>query len=172
VRTFMIRYWWISAAVAAAVIILAVAVLWPSRPSVALSDPPTAQRSFASWRACLVTGPDGLADSAVGPAWSGLQDASAKTSVQVTYLAATNDATAGGAATYVASLAGANCGIVVAVGAAQTAGVALVAAKFPQQRFVDVGSGTSATNVRVLSGLSSAQVRAAVATEVEQAYEG
>ena len=166
----MIRYWWIAAAVAVAAIIVAVAVLWPSRPPAVSADPPTAQRSFANWRACLVTGPGGLADSAVGPAWSGLKDASAKTGVQVTYLAATDDSTAGSAASYVASLAGANCGIVLAVGAPQTAGVALVATEFPKQRFIDIGSGTKASNITVLSEMSSAQVRATVAADVESAY--
>jgi basic membrane lipoprotein Med (substrate-binding protein (PBP1-ABC) superfamily) len=162
------RFWWVGAVAVALAIVLA-ASLWP-RPTSVRALPPTRERVYANWRACLVTGPQGLADPAVAPAWAGMQDASAQTTVQLTYLAADGDGSAGAAEPYVATLASGNCGILLAVGSAQTQAVASLAPRFPKIRFVDVGTGTVAGNVAVIPSGSSTSVSAAVATAVENAY--
>jgi hypothetical protein len=161
------RYRWAVAGSVVLAVVLAV-VLWPSSSRRTL--PPTRERVFVDWRACLATGPQGLADPAVAPVWAGMQDASGETDVQVTYLAAQGDGTPGSAEPFVASLADGNCGILFAVGPAQTEAVASLAPRFPKVRFVDVGGASAAGNFTLIPEGSAAAVRAAVADAVESAY--
>jgi basic membrane lipoprotein Med (substrate-binding protein (PBP1-ABC) superfamily) len=162
------RKWWLVAAVVALAIVLA-ALLWPrSTPGRVL--PPTRQRAYSAWRACLVTGSEGLADPVVAPVWAGMQTASARTTAQVTFLAAAGDGSVGAAEPYVASLATGHCGLIVAVGSAQIQAVASLAPRFAAVRFAEVGSGQTAANVAVIPAGSDQSESAAVAAAVENAY--
>lgn len=159
---------WIVAAVLGVVVIVAglTVALWP-KPARAL--PATRARVYAARRVCLLTGSQGLADSTTAQVWAGLEDASAKTKVQVSYLSVQGPDTAADAAPYLASLAGGRCDLVLAVGSAPVGAVALDAPKFPRTAFLVVGGGVARANVSVLNPPPSASpsvVRAEVIAAV------
>lgn len=163
------RLWWVGAAVcAAAGVILAVA-LWPGS-SGGRNLPPTRARVYAAWRACLVTGTSGLSDPQAASVWAGMEQASAKTSAKVSYLAVAGEDSAGNAQTFVATAAGEHCDLVIAVGGPQVQGVASVATRFPQTRFAVVGQLSAGSNVSQISANPSDGLAAATAATVETSF--
>lgn len=161
------RGWTVAAVLLAAAVLAGLTVaLWP-KPARVL--PPTRGRVYSARRMCLLTGPEGLADPATAQVWGGLQDASLKSKVQVSYLSVAGPDTAANAAPYLASLAGGRCDLVLAVGSAPVGAVALDAPRFPQVKFLVVGGGAARSNVSVLTPpqpASPSATRAAVAAAV------
>jgi len=152
------------AVVCAAVVL----VVWSqSGGSAGRRIPPTRARVYSQHQACLLTPARGLADAAAAPVWAGMQDASAKTKVQVSYLAVAGEQSAANAGPYLATLAGEHCDVVLAVGAAPTGAVALEGSRFPHTRFLVIGTGVAKSNVSVVAGGSAAETRAAVESAVE-----
>jgi ABC-type molybdate transport system substrate-binding protein len=146
-------------------------LLWPSGSGAATGLPPTRARVYAAWRACLVTGPAGIGDAQAASVWAGMEQASAKTSAKVSYLAAVGDGSAGEASTYVATAAGEQCDLVIAVGAPEVQGVAMVAREFPGTRFAVVGGGGVGGNVTQISVSASGSLTASVESAVQDAFE-
>ena len=70
--------------------------------------------------------------------------------VRVQYLPVNGPQTAANARSYVASLAGGKCGVVIAVGTAQVDAVTATAPTFPADRFVTIGGGSPSANVSVV----------------------
>ncbi len=148
------RFWWaVAAACVGAGLILAV-VLWPGS-SGGRNLPPTRARAYAAW----------------GSVWAGMEQASAKTSAKVSYLAVAGEDTAGNAQTYLATAAGEQCDLVIAVGGPQLQGVASVASRFPRTRFAVVGHVSAGSNVSQISVSSSDGLAAATAAAVETFYD-
>jgi basic membrane lipoprotein Med (substrate-binding protein (PBP1-ABC) superfamily) len=163
------RRWVIAAvAVAGAVVVAAVAVeVWPQDgPKL----PPTRARAYKDFDACLLTGADGIkAGSAAVPVWKGLQDASQKTGIRVTYLEVTGEQSEGNALPFLNSLVQQQCDVVLAVGAPQVAAVEGVAKKYPKVRFVVVDGKAVAGNVT--DAASGDGLAEAVAGAAEGAFE-
>jgi basic membrane lipoprotein Med (substrate-binding protein (PBP1-ABC) superfamily) len=126
--------------------------LWPA------AGPGPRARQYLASTACLLTDGQGVAGAQAARVWAAMQDVSAATRVKVQYLAAIGATTAADAAPYVASLAQRHCAVVVAVGGPQVGAVALVAAKYPDTRFVTVGGTTPARNVQVVAPEPAARV--------------
>jgi basic membrane lipoprotein Med (substrate-binding protein (PBP1-ABC) superfamily) len=147
---------------AAAVVIAAAGLLvWVSLSG---GSAPRA-RQYLSFTACLLTGPGGLADAPVKPAWAGMRDASLATHAQVEYLPVLDGSTESAALPYLASLVQRHCRVVVAVGQAQVAAVDARSAKYPAVRFVVVGGHASGQNVTVADG-TAATVRSSVSSVI------
>ena len=166
-RVWAVKWRWPLGAGALVVVgaILAV-VLWPS-PAPAPYRPPVRARVYNSFTICLLTGPQGIAGAAAAPVWAGVEKASNATDDQAQFLAATGSPeTVGSVTPYVNTLIQQRCGLVVAVGATEVAAVESVAAANPSVRFMIVGSGSAAPNIRVVGDSSvdsvSADVQAAV----------
>jgi basic membrane lipoprotein Med (substrate-binding protein (PBP1-ABC) superfamily) len=117
--------------------------------------------------ACLLTGPQGLADPAAAQSWAGLQQASQATTARVSYLAATGPGTEAAAEPFAGSLLVSGCKVVVAAGAPERAAVLAEASRFAAVRFVVAGPAAgSPSNVTVLA-FTPAGLQAAVASAVE-----
>jgi alcohol dehydrogenase class IV len=167
------RLWWVAAAVCVGAGVILAVVLWPSS-SGGRNLPPTRARVYAAWRACLVTGTAGLSDPQAGSVWAGMEQASAKTSAKVSYLAVAGEDSAGNAQTYLATAAGEQCDLVIAVGGPQVQGVASVAVRFPRTRFAvvgQVGQVSAGSNVSQISANTSDGLLAATAATVETSYD-
>ena len=148
-----------------------VAVLWPSPRGV--YDPPARARAYIAFSACLVTGPDGLADASARAVWSGMQAASSVTRAKVTYLSAVGAPESVGSVTpFVNSLVAQHCGLVLAVGDVEVQAVQSVAASNAGTDFVLVGGGSGAGNVAVIAAVDGSSVSARVASVVEAAVGG
>jgi hypothetical protein len=152
--------WGVAATLAA---VLAVLVMWPS------PRPAPRARPYLAFTACLLTDGQGLAGSAAGPVWAGMQDASLATRAKVQYLPTVGVADVAGVLPYLASLAQRHCDLIVAVGAAQVAAVDAAAEKYPDTRFVTVGGARPGPNVTVVDGSSAPQVRKRISSLVRAA---
>ncbi|WFE21098.1 hypothetical protein O7621_25100 [Solwaraspora sp. WMMD937] len=138
------------------VAVLLTVVLWPDDP-----EEPRA-REYRDVTACLLTGSAGVTDPAAAPVWAGMQDASLQTRARVQFLEVNGPQTADNAAGYLASLAGSQCQLVLAVGEAPTAATAGDATRYPQVDFVLVAEGQpagDAGNVTVVSDADPAAVQ-------------
>jgi basic membrane lipoprotein Med (substrate-binding protein (PBP1-ABC) superfamily) len=164
------RFWWAIVAVCLGAGVILAAVLWPSS-SGGRDLPPTRARVYAAWRACMVTGASGLSDPQAASVWAGMEQASAKTSAKVSYLTVAGQDTAGNARTYVATAAGEQCSLVIAVGGSQTQAVVAVARQFPRTRFAAVGQVGGGSNVSQITASSPGGLAAATAATVETAYQ-
>ena len=166
------RWWWVGGT--ALVLCLAgvlVAVLWPSSRSV--YDPPARARQYLAFSACLLTGPEGLADAPARAVWSGMQAASSVTRAKVTYLSVVGSAeTVGSVTPFVNSLVQQHCGLVLAVGDVEVEAAQAVAASDVGTHFVLVGGGTGGGNVAVVAAGDADGVSARVARVVEAAVDG
>lgn len=164
------HFWWAVVAAFVGVGVILAVVLWPSS-SGGRNLPPTRARVYAAWRACLVTGTSGLSDPQAASVWAGMEQASAKTSAKVSYLAVAGGDTAGNAQTYIATAAGEQCDLVIAVGGPQLQAVVPVASQFPQTRFAVVGQLSAGSNVSQITASPSGGLTAATAATVETAYD-
>lgn len=122
-------------------------------------------RVYKSVDACLLTGPDGVQGTAA-QAWAGMEDASRVTAARVSYLAVTDPATEGNAASFLGSLLVRGCRVIVAWGGPERAAVLAGANRFPKVRFVVAGNVAGHRNVTGLAFASSG-MNAAVAAAVE-----
>ena len=136
--------------------------------------PPARARVYESVDACLLTGPQGLADPVASQVWAGMQDASLKTHAEVSYLAVSGPATKANALPFLGSLLVEHCAVVVASGSAEQAAALADAAKFPAVRFVMAGAaddgpvgGSNVSAVSAGSAGSSGGLRGAVEAAVE-----
>ncbi|TML21546.1 MAG: BMP family ABC transporter substrate-binding protein [Actinobacteria bacterium] len=151
----MFRRWWIWGAAAAVVVAgLVTWLVWP-----APAQPPPRARVYLEYTACLLTDQHGVAGSPARSVWDGMEDASLATHAQVQYDAVMGEQSLGNALPYLSSMVDRRCGVVLAVGAAPTAAVGAVAAKYPGVRFVVVDGTATGGNVTGLRGLSGPQLR-------------
>lgn len=127
-------------------------------------------RQYLAFTACLLTGPDGVADSLAATAWRGLEQASLRTRAQVQYLPVMSGTTAGAAAPVLESLIVRHCGLVIAAGAAQVAAVEQAAQRYRSVRFAVLGRGAAGPNVAVVP--PGPGMRGAVAGLVSAAVSG
>jgi hypothetical protein len=142
--------------------------LWPSGPA----GPAPRARQYLGFTACLLTDGRGVAGTEAAPVWAGMQDASLATRAKVQYLAAVGALTAADVQPFVAGLVQRQCDLVLAVGATPVAAAVAEAGRNPAVRFVTVGGGRPAGNVRVVEAGSPAQVRDQVAAVVTAAVNG
>jgi basic membrane lipoprotein Med (substrate-binding protein (PBP1-ABC) superfamily) len=167
------RGWWWGGAVALVLGVAGVvtAALWPSPESV--YDPPARARQYIAFSACLLTGPEGLADAAAQAVWSGMQAASSATRAKVTYLAAVgSDESVGSVTPFVNSLVQRHCRLILTVGDVEVRAAQAVAASNGGTDFVLVGGGSAAANVAVLSAGDAKSVSTGIARLVEAAVGG
>ena len=93
----------------------------------------------------------------------GMQDASLKTLGQVRYLAITGAQDVPNGRSFVGTLVLGKCGVIIAAGQVPVQIVTAVAREHPNQRFMIIGGGTSASsNVTVISESDPDVLRAAV----------
>jgi hypothetical protein len=129
----------------------------------------TRVRSYTNYRACLLTGAQGIYGAAA-PAWAGMQSASLATHAQVSYLAVGGPGTKGNALAYVGTEVVQQCDLIIADGAAEQAAVLASSGRFKSTRFaivaVTAGPLAGATsNVTVIAG-NAAEVKSGVAALV------
>ena len=156
------RFWWLLVCVVLIVAIALTVLLWPRGREL----PPTRATVYLDFSACLLAGPQGLADPASAPAWAGMQDASNVTRVKVSYLAAAGPETIGNSSAYATSLLQRQCGVVVTVGQTRADTVLQYASQYPNVRFVLVDGKGSGDNVTTVA---AADARSGVAQAIEQA---
>jgi len=158
------RMWW-AAGAGGAVLVAGVVTL------ALLSDDdadklPVRAREYTDVRVCLLTDGQGVAGKAAVPVWAGMQDASAKTHAQVSWLKVTGEASAGRAQIFANTLLQQKCSAVIGVGEAQGQALRAVAPANPKVRFAVVGQGGSAGNLTVVE--ESSDVRGSVARFVTE----
>ena len=117
--------------------------------------------------ACLLTDEQGIASPQVAPVWASMQDASLKTLGQVRYLAISGAQDVPNGRSFVGTLVLGKCGVIVAAGQVPMQTVTAVAREHPNQRFMIVDGGTSASsNVTVISESDPDALSAAVTREI------
>ncbi|GAB2568579.1 hypothetical protein Aab01nite_44680 [Paractinoplanes abujensis] len=131
-----------AAATVAAVAGLTTWLLWPEPPR---------QFEFVDATACLLTDEAGVTGAEAQPVWKAMQESSLTHRTRVQYLSVLGPRTTKNARVHLTSLAGSQCGVIVAVGRVQTDAVAESAAAFPQVRFLSVGADAGAGNVATAS---------------------
>jgi len=158
-----------AAATSAVVVGLVVWLAWPSAPSI-----PGAERvrQYTNVRACMLTGPDGLANSVAAAAWAGLQGASSSSKAMVSYLPVPSPATKATAVPYVASLVQLQCTVIVAVGQAQVAAATSQVAKYGHVHFIVITQRPAGSGVIRVPSAPAAQVHQAVQAAVSAAVSG
>ncbi|WP_344083678.1 hypothetical protein [Luedemannella helvata] len=132
--------------------------LWP--------DPEPRQREYLDATACLLTDERGIAGEQARPVWAAMQDASVSSLVKVQFLEVMGPQTADNARTFVASLAGGKCGVVIAVGKPQIDAVTAAAKTYPNVRFVTVGGSATAANVTAVDDADAGALRAEITKQV------
>jgi hypothetical protein len=139
------RWEWLSlSGIAALSVLLAVAgwYAWePRKP-----EPPRA-REFRDYDVCLLTDSQGIAVEPARTAWRGLQTVLERTSVRVSYVPVNGEQTTATARQLLASAVQQRCGIILAIGDAQTAAVAAERDRYPQVKFVVLTGSESAGDV-------------------------
>jgi hypothetical protein len=148
-----------------AVMLIAGLAVWLS---LGRGAPPPRARQYQAYTACLLTGPDGLADPPASRVWAGLEDASAATRAKVQSLPVMSGDSEAAAQPYLAGLLQRHCNLIAAVGAPQVAAVAALASRYPSVRFLAVGGRAAGRNVTAL-GAADAGLRSAVDNVVKSA---
>lgn len=144
-------------------------LLWPNPPgAVRIQSPATRARAYSAYTACLLTGPKGLADPAAAPVWTGLREASAATSAQISYLTILGADTTANAEIYINTLALRGCSTILAAGAIPADGALKTAAAWPGHRIIAIEPADSAAkppaNLTVLDQATPAALTAQVKT--------
>ncbi|GAA1763864.1 hypothetical protein GCM10009681_38670 [Luedemannella helvata] len=142
-------------------VILAGVLTWALWP-----DPEPRQREYLDATACLLTDERGIAGEQARPVWAAMQDASVSSLVKVQFLEVMGPQTADNARTFVASLAGGKCGVVIAVGKPQIDAVTAAAKTYPNVRFVTVGGSATAANVTAVDDADAGALRAEITKQV------
>ncbi|MEY9838921.1 hypothetical protein [Streptacidiphilus sp. EB103A] len=145
-------------------LVLGFAAWWARSPSVAVS-PPRA-RQYTAQSVCLLTPPAGLADAAAAQAWAGLEDVSAKSHVQVRYLAVVGVDSPGADGPFLASLVSQGCQAVVVSGDAEIQAAEAEAARFPGTKFLLLGQSVARDNLLGISYPHADAARSATAAAV------
>jgi hypothetical protein len=118
IRALIRRYPWPSAAIGAVVFASLISLVLLQLQSPPPPYHPAARsRQYADYTACLLTDESGLSGPEAAAVWSGMQQASTKTTEQVSYLAVEGDQTLTNAETYFNTLAGRGCDVILAAGA-------------------------------------------------------
>lgn len=161
----------IAAATAIGIVVVGLVVwlAWPSAPSIPGAD---RVRQFTNVRACMLTGPDGVANSVAAAAWAGLQGASSSSRAMVSYLPVPGPATKATAVPYLASLVQRQCTVIVAVGQAQVAAATSQAAKYGHIHFIVITPGPAGSGVVRVPSAPAAHVHQAVQAAVSAAVNG
>ncbi|MBR7839639.1 hypothetical protein KDL01_40685 [Actinospica durhamensis] len=94
--------------------------------------PAARSRQYADYTACLLTDESGVSGPAAAAVWSGMQQASTKTTEQVSYLAVQGDQSLANAETYFNTLAGRGCDIILAAGPLPTQAATARSAAYPK----------------------------------------
>lgn len=131
--------------------------LWP--------DPPR-QREYLDTTACLLTDATGVTAQPAEQVWSAMLKTSATSRVMVQNLQVSGPQTTENAGTHLASLVSGRCNVIIAVGKVQIDAVTAHAGAYPQVRFLTVGGGSPAGNVRVLDSSADA-LRSEIADQLE-----
>ncbi|WP_412744174.1 hypothetical protein [Krasilnikovia sp. MM14-A1004] len=118
--------------------------LWPD------GRPDPRARVYTEATACLLTPAGGTADKQAAPVWAGMQQASLDTRGKVQFLEVDGPQTGDNAATYLGTLIGSKCDVVLTVGRAANAALDASAASHPNVHFVLVGSGKAQANVSII----------------------
>lgn len=155
---------WLFVGAVVAIVVAVVVVVWPGRPGPYV--PPVRARVYSSRQACLLTDSEGISSAAAAPVWSGMQSASAQNSEMVMYVAVAGPPTNQNVQSYVSTLATRQCDVIVVVGAPEVQAVASLAADFPGQRFIVVGSVARETNVSVVTPGAASSVETAVRSDL------
>ena len=135
-RGWLRRFWWLAGAGLAALAV-AVWLVWPS--SGGRAEPVERARGFVDFTVCVLTDARGVAGSDAAPVWQGVLTAQKSTNAKTQYLATLGDGSVGAAVISLNTLAARGCGLIVAVGASQSAAVWKQAEVFPLRHFVVVG---------------------------------
>ena len=129
--------------------------------------PQARARAYENVNACLLTGARGLADPQTAQVWAGMQQASAATTAQASYVAVTGPATPAEATPFVGTLLVRGCKVIVASGAPERAAALAEAGQFSSVQFVVTGpAAKTPANVTALAFTPSG-LQAAVASAVE-----
>lgn len=142
--------WW-TAGAAVAVAGVALVAWLQSSPDREL--PPSRATEYKDFQACLLTGPQGLANPLVTPLWDGMHDASKTTRAKVSYLATDNS----DPAPFITTLLQRKCDVVITIEAAHNVAAAQLAPKHTDVRFAQVGGSSTAANVVALPADSAGQ---------------
>jgi hypothetical protein len=158
------RPWLIGGGVA--VLLLAAVLTWVWWPD---PGPDPRARVYTDATACLLTPADGVTGKQAAPVWAGMQQASLATRGKVQYLEVDGPQTGRQAATYLATLTGSKCDLILTVGAAPNAALTEGAASYPNVHFVLIGKGTPQTNVTVVDDSVASRVTESVRAAVHDA---
>lgn len=138
----------------------------------AVYSPPVRARVYTSFTACLLTGPDGVADGKAAPVWAGMQAASASTHAMASYLALQGAQTTANAEAYIDALSMRGCSLILTSGALPGEGAVARAAALPNSRFITVGAPAGkAANITAVTATIPAVVTRTVANLVAAASE-
>lgn len=172
-QSWLRRRWvWLVAGCTALACLSLTWALWPASGRSQRYTPDPRSRRFSSFTVCVLTGSDGLAGVQAAQVWAGVEDGSHATSAQASYLPVPAPDGESTAEVYVNTLVSRSCSLVVATGASQVAAVRSRAAAYAAQRFVVVGSGSSAGNITVVRAGTADAVRSGVSDAVARAVEG
>lgn len=158
------RIRWAGAAGLALALVLGSAAWWVRSPPAAVALPRA--RQYTAQSVCLLTPPAGLADAAAAQAWAGLEDVSAKSHVQVRYLAVVGVDSPGADGPFLASLVSQGCQAVVVSGGAEIQAAEAEAARFPRTKFLLLGQSVARDNLLGISYLRVDAARSATAAAV------
>ncbi|WP_433346314.1 hypothetical protein [Micromonospora sp. CA-111912] len=148
---------------------LAVGLTWALFPRDRAAPEPR-ERRYETFSACLLTDDKGLAGEHAKAAWSGMQAVSVAHSIKVQYLAVEGPQTPANALAYFNTLALEGCGVVVAVGGAPVAAVGQGRWRFPNPRYVAVGSEGGVEGVRRVPAATGDGIRSGVEAAVGEAW--
>lgn len=156
------RRWWFGGGAAAVLLVvgLLVWVWWPE------SGPDPRSRVYTEATACLLTPAAGVADKQAAPVWAGMQRASLATRGKVQFLEVDGPQTGENAKTFLATLVGGKCDLIITAGTAPNAALVASSAAYPKAHFVLVGKGSPQGNVSVVDVLGADQVSAQVEQKV------
>jgi basic membrane lipoprotein Med (substrate-binding protein (PBP1-ABC) superfamily) len=135
-------------------------IAWPSSQGAAAPVPRA--RVYSAYSACLLTDDAGISSISARPVWTGMEAASAATSMTVSYLQATGATNVTDVQSYLNTLLVRSCNVLVAVGGQETAAVAATAGSYPSVHFVVVGAKSSGPNVAPVAGANEQAVTAGV----------
>jgi hypothetical protein len=156
------RRWWLPTAAIIAAAAIATIVLATHRSPATRTLPPPRARQYSAYTACLLTGPNGLADPTVSPIWAGMQEASTSTHAQISYLAVTGPQTAGNAYPYATALLQRRCNAIIATGTAPTAAITQLAPGNSATKFATIG-GPATTGITTIPAQPTANMRSTIA---------
>jgi hypothetical protein len=153
----MRRYWWAAGAGLVVLGMVLAVVLWPRGRAL----PPARARVYSDASACLLTDASGVAGPQAAPVWTGMESASVRKRVKVSFLAVNGDDSVANAVPYVNTLVQRKCNLVIAVGASEVGAVRERAAAYPSVGFAVLGAG-SGQNVTPITATSASAVSEAV----------